>query len=573
MKQLFDSLLFSFIATLILAQTRISFQCTRQLQSYTVPVNVTKLSATVCGASGGGSSPGSGQCLSLSQIPVTPGQVLYIAVGCAGEKTGGYNGGGAGSGSGFGGGGASDIRTLPSSLTSRIVVAAGGGGTGDIGAGGSGNTTSGYHLGYGSLAQLQGGGAGGKYFGYPDGYSGYFGVGGAASTNGGGGGGGWFGGGGATFNGGGGGGSTYYSVGTRTTTSSRYGDGSVVITPFTQYTISLTDKSISTNLYFPSDVTSIKVVMAGAQGGSTATGNGGKGAYISATITGSTFPSTGVLVTVGETGGRKDGGMPTFSAFCGFGGEGGGYSSLGYYISNYYTTVLVAGGGGGAGFDPYCGMACNSSSINGGSGGPTGSNGQGSPLRNASYGGKGGTITTGGIGGFYYSTYSSGSQGSGYQGGSPASNTCGGGGGAGYFGGGGGSFTGGGGGSSYYYTSAVSSLVQAAGVNTGGGYIILTYWSAQDLQASLKPTLRPTMGSSVRCFDDDDITRGTITAAIVLPILFICCCCGCCYCLVEKITSKPIVPSNASAPTIHISVAVPVILTATLVGPTKIDSA
>ena len=133
MLRLFNAFLVFCLASFTLAdqtQTPISFQCTGQLQSYTIPVNVTRISATVCGAAGGGTYAGQGQCLSQYQIPVTPGQVLYIAVGCGGGKSGGYNGGGAGSGYGFGGGGASDIRTEASNLTSRIVVAAGGGGTG-----------------------------------------------------------------------------------------------------------------------------------------------------------------------------------------------------------------------------------------------------------------------------------------------------------------------------------------------------------------------------------------------------------------------------------------------------------
>eukprot|EP01040_Poterioochromonas_malhamensis_P012264 gene12264-13410_t len=587
MRQLFNALLISSLTTFTLAaQTLIAFQCTGQLQTYTVPPGVLQLSAKVCGAAGGGSYAGRGQCLSLSQIPVTPGQVLYIAVGCAGGKNGGYNGGGAGAGFGFGGGGASDIRTEASDLTSRIVVAAGGGGTGYDGKiyskGGTGDTTGGSGSGSGSLAKLNAGGVGGKYFGYPNGYSGAFGVGGAASSNGGGGGGGWYGGGGATIHGGGGGGSTYYSVESKISTSlSTNSDGSVTITPYTQYTMTLTNKTSTTTVYFPSDVNSINVVMAGAQGGSTSMGKGGKGAYISATITGSTFYSYGVSVTVGGTDGSTGGGMPTSSAYCRLGGVGGGYSSISYYISKKYTTVLVAGGGGGAGFDPYCGTACTSSSINGGSGGPTGANGKESPAMKTSYGGKGGT-TSGGAGGFYNSTYSHGYQNYDYHGGSPASDTCGGGGGAGYYGGGGGSFTGGGGGSSYYYSSAVTNLVQTEGFNAGGGYITFTYLSGVYLQPNLRPTPRPTKVSAGNTLPNDSTTNtnnGTNTSAImiILPILIVCCCC--CGCSYYYGKNKYNFTNNTLATTIYTrAVSIPNItviatITTTQETPRKIDSA
>jgi len=478
------------------------------------------------------------------------------------------------------------------------VVAAGGGGTGYDGStysiGGSGGSSSGSGSGYGGLAKLNAGGAGGKYFGYPNGYSGAFGVGGAASSNGGGGGGGWYGGGGATYNGGGGGGSTYYSVGTKSPAYLSYDyNGSVLITAYTQYTMTLTNKTSSTTVYFPTDVTSINVVMAGAQGGSTSMGKGGKGAYISATITGSTFYSYGVSVTVGGTDGSTGGGMPTSSAYCRLGGVGGGYSSISYYIGNKYTTVLVAGGGGGAGFDPYCGTTCNSSAINGGSSGPTGSNGGASPAMKTSYGGKGGT-TSGGAGGFYNSTYKYGSQGYSYHGGSPASDTCGGGGGAGYYGGGGGSFTGGGGGSSYYYPSAVTNLIQAPGANTGGGYITFTYWSALNLQPTLRPTLRPTAYPTSALSDDSSTSTNALS--IVIPILIICCCCGGCYYYGKNkdnftnntstaVTytpnpARPVTLPRAKATTTAIPPATPrftarptTTATATRVGPKKIDSA
>eukprot|EP01040_Poterioochromonas_malhamensis_P012691 gene12690-13899_t len=601
MLRLLNALLVFCLATLTFAdQTQISFRCTGQLQTYTIPVNVTRISATVCGAFGGGSYGGKGQCLSLSEIPVTPGQVLYIAVGCAGGKSGGYNGGGAGSGYGFGGGGASDIRTQASNLTSRIVVAAGGGGTGYDGStyniGGSGGSSSGSGSGYGGLAKLNAGGAGGKYFGYPNGYSGVFGVGGAASSNGGGGGGGWYGGGGATYNGGGGGGSTYYSVGTRTSISYSSGfNGSVIITPYTQYTMTLTNETSSTTVYFPSDVISIDVVIAGAQGGSSSMGQGGKGAYISATITGSFFNRYGVDVTVGGTNGKTSGGMPTSSAYCRLGGVGGGYSSISSSVilssSLYRLTVLLAGGGGGAGFDPYCGKACNSSSINGGSGGPTGSNGGGSPAMKNSYGGKGSLGALSAAGGFYNSTYNYGGSGSWKQGGSPASDTCGGGGGGGYYsGGGGGSFTGGGGGSSYYYPSVATNVVQAAGTNTGGGYVTFTYWSAMNLQPTFRPTAYPTVFRTAfpRAFPTafpvitlSDTSTNTsneeYAEAIIIPICAVCGWLLILLCLYYYVKNHFVINNRTTGATYR-AMSLPtttVAATATVrrVGPRKIDSA
>jgi hypothetical protein len=79
-------------------------------------------------------------------VDVTPGQTLYVEVGGpGGQPTGGFNGGGdAGTlfaGGPWGGGGASDVRTLPMSagaisINSRVIVAAGGGGSGYPAAGG-----------------------------------------------------------------------------------------------------------------------------------------------------------------------------------------------------------------------------------------------------------------------------------------------------------------------------------------------------------------------------------------------------------------------------------------------------
>jgi hypothetical protein len=122
-------------------------------QSFTVPAGVTSVHVVAIGARGGGgagtggdSGQGGFGARATADIPVAPGQVLYVEVGSHGAAAlgssggaAGFNGGGAG-GAGIGllggasGGGASDLRTLPrsvtDSLTSRLIVAGGGGGGG-----------------------------------------------------------------------------------------------------------------------------------------------------------------------------------------------------------------------------------------------------------------------------------------------------------------------------------------------------------------------------------------------------------------------------------------------------------
>jgi len=64
-------------------------------------------------------------------IPVTPGETLYIYVGQQPTTiTGGFNGGGNGEGAGKGGGGGTDVRQAGTALASRVVVAGAGGGAG-----------------------------------------------------------------------------------------------------------------------------------------------------------------------------------------------------------------------------------------------------------------------------------------------------------------------------------------------------------------------------------------------------------------------------------------------------------
>ena len=210
----------------------VTFSFSGQMETFLPPRNAKNLTFEVSGAqggkSGGGGGPGTG---TSTQIP----DVLYIFVGGAGgsgaSAPGGFNGGGtAGSGSDMegSGGGASDIRT-GLDLSSRIVVAGGGGARGaGLGSGGgsggglvalNGRTAQGFG---GSGGSQDSGGIGGAANGSGSaGLDGNLGVGGTGGSSelygGGGGGGGYFGGGGGgsdtdpccTDTGGGGGGSSY----------------------------------------------------------------------------------------------------------------------------------------------------------------------------------------------------------------------------------------------------------------------------------------------------------------------------------------------------------------------------
>jgi hypothetical protein len=213
----------------------VTFLPTGTEQTFTVPPGVTSLHAIAVGGRGGtGASNGGGGgfgALATADLPVTPGQVLYVEVGGNGPSDGsaGFNGGGTGgagsSAAGGGGGGASDVRTAPraagSSLLTRLITAAGGGGGGGAaisggdsgaeggnagmagensggGGGQAGTTTTGGMPGAGACSGTQGqlgtGGAGGTLCSGAGGGGGgagvYGGGGGGASSAGGGGGGG-----------------------------------------------------------------------------------------------------------------------------------------------------------------------------------------------------------------------------------------------------------------------------------------------------------------------------------------------------------------------------------------------
>ena len=179
------------------------FSYTGGEQSYTVPADVSSLSITAIGAPGGGPLSGglaAGRAAVVSGIVnVAPGQVVYVEVGgSGGSPVGGFNGGGdSGTRNGisvYGGGGASDVRTLPMSagvisLNSRLIVAAGGGGSGypaapggDAGAaGGSAPNSS---VGGGAGTQIAGGAGGCDALQMGCGMGGSLGIGGTGGSSG-----------------------------------------------------------------------------------------------------------------------------------------------------------------------------------------------------------------------------------------------------------------------------------------------------------------------------------------------------------------------------------------------------
>jgi uncharacterized repeat protein (TIGR03803 family) len=110
-----------------------TFNPTGGLQKYIVPAEVTSLTLTVSGAGGGGydNHQGVEGAMLYGTIPVTPGHVLKILVGEAGQSNL-YAGGG---------GGGSFVWDSTASNT-LLVVAGGGGGAGTMGAGGPGQTNN-----------------------------------------------------------------------------------------------------------------------------------------------------------------------------------------------------------------------------------------------------------------------------------------------------------------------------------------------------------------------------------------------------------------------------------------------
>lgn len=226
----------------------------------------------------------------------------------------------------------------------------------------------------------------------------------------------------------------------------------------------------------PQCVTSIDVIVAGAEGGGT---NGGDGAVITTTL--SVSPGQVLELSVGGQGGCPaaafgGGGSGQNSSIGLYSCAGGGYSSISVSPFGLTNAVVVAGGGGGTGGGDQYGQGGAGGCANGGAGATT-----------FGYGGGGGTTTSGGAGGNPWTAGGgSGQSGSFGQGGAGGIDVGygynpGGGGGGGYYGGGGAgsdnisltSWAGGGGG------GAGSSLVPAgancSGTNTGDGFISITF--------------------------------------------------------------------------------------------------
>lgn len=142
--------------------TRVSFDYTGGVQTFTVPADVTLITVTLDGAQGGAgclddagdlnpAAPGGKGAHVVATLAVTPGDVYEVRAGGAGghpgdgtpdnalcPMDGGYNGGGGflGDGSGRqlpgGGGGASDLRPAGGAALLVAGGGGGGGGTGDF---------------------------------------------------------------------------------------------------------------------------------------------------------------------------------------------------------------------------------------------------------------------------------------------------------------------------------------------------------------------------------------------------------------------------------------------------------
>jgi hypothetical protein len=171
------------------APTTATFTSTGAEQSFVVPAGVRELHVVAIGARGGAGARGmsigtlgGSAAQTTADVPVLPGQKLFVEVGDRGADAtgsdggaGGFNGGAKGGsvlgvaanagGSGGGGGGASDLRTVDrasaGTLGSRLLVAAGGGGGGGGNAGGLGGDASSVNGGDGLAGVGATGGAGG----------------------------------------------------------------------------------------------------------------------------------------------------------------------------------------------------------------------------------------------------------------------------------------------------------------------------------------------------------------------------------------------------------------------------
>lgn len=226
----------------------------------------------------------------------------------------------------------------------------------------------------------------------------------------------------------------------------------------------------------PSCVTSITVDVRGAGGGeayyTTSFGTGGLGGRTQATL--AVQPSDVVTIVVGGAGANGTAGVGGGGGYNG-GATGGGGTTIqnqaggggggGSVVDVNSVAVAIGGGGGGA-------ASCSGVAYNGGAGG--GLTGQ-TPPTNCGNGTSptGGTQSAGGTAGSYsgWCTASPGTQGSGGAGCSPSG---GGGAGGGLYGGGGGAWYPGAGGSGYASSSATNvTLTQA--YQSGNGQVIVSW--------------------------------------------------------------------------------------------------
>lgn len=118
------------------SQTGATVTCTYTsgTNPFTVPAGVSSLHVVAIGGAGGGASYGltGGYGARVEgDVPVTGGTTVYAVVGGNGDTFGHAGANGGGMGAPGTGGGASDIRTAKTDLTTRLLVAGGGGGTGD----------------------------------------------------------------------------------------------------------------------------------------------------------------------------------------------------------------------------------------------------------------------------------------------------------------------------------------------------------------------------------------------------------------------------------------------------------
>lgn len=273
----------------------------------------------------------------------------------------------------------------------------------------------------------------------------------------------------------------------------------------------------------PSDVRSMSISLAGAQGGRFG-GNGAK-----ATATFKTIPTTALHIFVGGQGSAGSGAAGGFNgggaAGSGHNDEGSGGGATDIRTSPYLTDrIAVAGGGGGTG-----GWVGGAGAPGSGTTGTGGGNGQG-------FGGGAGTPVSGGAGGASNGSLTSpgtaGTIGVGGAGGraNTASSTVagGGGGGGGYFGGGGGGADtdpsgtdggGGGSGSSYInatrfqaatYTAAWQSANGAASITYNFGPSVSYFSGPTSPSKATSPVFNIAFGQSVTGLTADDfVISGT----------------------------------------------------------------